>query len=228
MRRDFNKMSFARPIVEVYKRNGIINLSTANMLNQARLILNSLNTFPNFRTFHVNLSGLEIYNIFYTEKQVRRIDENYLDYSQGNRLRNIIPPFRPPRRLRYLFRKFFSGDTSGNIGESLFVYFLVEEMGLNPYDIGHLRPEKMRGYLTTDYLIWDHGKLLREIIDTDYSLPLYAEVKSSTGSFDRQRIENGLNQLKATMSRGEYGILFLVKREEHIQCYRAYVIPVRC
>ena len=228
MERDYNKMSFARPIVEVYKRNSIINLSTARISNQARLILNSLNTFPNFRTFHVNLSALEIYNIFYTEKQVRRIDENYLDYSQGIRLRSIIPPLKPPRRLRYLPRKFFSGDTSGNIGESLFVYFTVEEMGLNPYEIGYLRPWKMRGYLTTDYLIWDHGKVLREIINAEYGLPLYAEVKSSTGTFDIKRIENGLNQLKATMSRGEYGILFLVKREEFIQRYIAYVIPVRC
>jgi hypothetical protein len=91
---------------------------------------------------------LEVYNIRYTEKWVRRIDENFLEYHSGLRPLLNLPFHQLPRNLRYLSAKFFSGDVSGMIAESLFIY-LLDNLGVNVNSVGHLRPYKNKAIITS-------------------------------------------------------------------------------
>jgi len=176
----------------------------------------------------VSLRLFEYYNVKFSEKQVKRIDENFYDYSLGTRFRLKVPLQNPPRRLRYLIQKFFSGDVSGDIGEALFAYFLIEEMNLRPSYIGHTRPDKRGGYLTPDFVIWDNSFNLASILQRNrYALPLLAEVKAFTGQIDPIRIGHGLAQLKMLISNSSLvGLLFLAVRNEQRQGYDAYLVRV--
>jgi len=215
--------------VNVFRIGHVISLgrlSGNSIKNIAMQILQGQITASLFHSFNVNLSFLEGYNIRYTEKQVKRIDENFLDYSQGFRLFLTAPSFTVPRRLAYLVHKFFSGDVSGDIGEALLVYFLVEELGLDPYHICHLRPEKRRRYLTPDFLILDPNNMLKELINEPYNPLLYAEVKSSTGTMTAERIEKGLQQLKRVIG-SKHGLLFLMEKKRGHHGYITRVIVVK-
>jgi len=217
--------------INVFRLQRILDLRSLNIQNfhnETTIIANSLSASPQFTTFQVSLNAIELYNVRYTEKQVRRIDENFSEYSQGIRLTHSIPMLRPPRGLRYLSSKFFSGDVSGQIGEALFVYFLVEELGVNSDSIAHMRPEKRRGYLTSDFLIWDANKRLQNVIGEPYGLPVYGEVKSSTGIMTRDKIGDGLSQLKATIGNAyNHGLLALVSRNQQRSSYDIHFVVVR-
>jgi len=94
---------------------------------------------------------LELYNIRYTEKWVRRIDKNFLEYYSGLRPLLNLPFHQLPRNLRYLSTKFLSGDISGMIAESLFIY-LLDYLGVNISLVGHLRPYKNKAAFLPDFL----------------------------------------------------------------------------
>lgn len=191
---------------------------------EALQILQTLNNSSVFASFVVNPSFLEIYNMKYTEKQVRRIDENFLDYSSFLTLRLAVPS---PRLRRYgLVYKYFSGDVSGDIGEALVVYFLVEELGLKSYNICHLRSEKRRRYLTPDFIIWDQNNALTRMIQESHHPMVYAEVKSSTRVMTDERIERGLNQLKRVIG-SRHGLLFLVQKNQDKRGYVVHVVVVK-
>jgi hypothetical protein len=164
----------------------------------------------------------------FSEKQVKRIDENFHDYSLGTRFSLNQPIQNPPRRLRYLIEKFFSGDVSGDIGEALFAYFLINVINLMPSQIGHTKPVKRSGYLTTDFVVWDNLYRLTSVLQkSNYGLPLFAEVKAFTSQIDPSRIGHGLAQLKMAIANSTLiGLLFLVIRNQQQQRYDAYLIEV--
>jgi len=208
-------------------RVGALNQKQIEM--QAKNIESRLHLSSLLRRFQIIPRLFEHYNIRYSEKQIKRIDENFYDYSLGTKFGLNVPIQNPPRSLRYLIRKFFSGDVSGDIAESLFVYFLVEEMSVNPYEIGHTRPDKRRRFLTPDFLIWDNSFRLASILSSKtYPLPVLAEVKGFTSKVDAPRISHGLGQLKALIANSLFvGILFLGVRNQTRQGYDAYLIEVR-
>lgn len=209
----------------------VINLGqmTAGQIEQqAEAIATNLQVLSPLISFSVSLRLFEYYNVKFSEKQVKRIDENFYNYSLGTRFRLKVPLQNPPRRLRYLIQKFFSGDVSGDIGEALFAYFLIEEMNLSSSYIGHTRPDKRGGYLTPDFVVWDNSFNLASILQKNkYALPLLAEVKAFTGQIDPVRIGHGLAQLKTLISNSSLvGLLFLAVRNEQRQGYDAYLVKV--
>jgi len=164
----------------------------------------------------------------FSEKQVKRIDENFHDYSLGTHFSLRQPIQNPPRRLRYLIEKFFSGDVSGDIGEALFAYFLIDVMNLTSSQIGHTKPVKRGGYLTTDFVVWDNFHRLTSVLQkSNYGLPLLGEVKAFTGQIDSSRIGHGLAQLKMAIANSTLiGLLFLVVRNQQRQGYDTYLVKV--
>jgi len=219
------------PRVDLHVYPSVINLGqmTAGQIEQqAEAIATNLQVLSPLISFSVSLRLFEYYNVKFSEKQVKRIDENFYNYSLGTRFRLKVPLQNPPRRLRYLIQKFFSGDVSGDIGEALFAYFLIEEMNLSSSYIGHTRPDKRGGYLTPDFVVWDNSFNLASILQKNkYALPLLAEVKAFTGQIDPVRIGHGLAQLKTLISNSSLvGLLFLAVRNEQRQGYDAYLVKV--
>jgi len=195
---------------------------------QAQTITANLQSLSTSTSFQVNLRLLEHCNMRFSEKQVKRIDENFHNYSLGTRFRLRRPPQNPPRRLRYLIQKFFSGDVSGDIGEALFAYFLIDVINLSSSQIGHTKPVKRGGFLRPDFVIWDNLRRLASVLQkSGYGLPLLAEVKAFTGQIDPSRIGHGLAQLQMAIANSSLiGLLFLVVRNEQRQGYDAYLVRV--
>jgi len=203
-------------------------MSAAQIEQAAQVISANLQGLSVATSFNVNLRLLEQYNLRFSEKQVKRIDENFQSYSLGTHFRLNVPLQKSPRRLRYLIRKFFSGDVSGDIGEALFAYYLVDVMNLQSSCIGHTRPAKRRGSLTPDFVVWDRNFYLASVLQKrTYALPLLAEVKAFTGQIDPIRVGHGLAQLKMVISNSSLiGILFLVIRNEPRQGYDTFLVRV--
>ena len=63
-------------------------------------------------TLPVNTTILEFLNIRYTEKQVKRIDENFSDYYLGNAIAQFSPSFKLKRKLKYLKEKYVAYTSS--------------------------------------------------------------------------------------------------------------------
>lgn len=207
-----------------------LHLMNANQLrSEAKNISGNLQTSNLFRSFYVIPTLFEHYNICYSEKQVKGIDQNFYYYSVGTKFRLTAPTQTPPGGLRYLIPKFFSGDVSGDIAEALFAYFLVREMNVSPYCIGHTRPQKRAGYLTPDFIVWDNLFMLSSFLKRKtYKLPVLAEVKGFTGRINSTRISHGLSQLKVIIAGTSLlGILFIAARNENRRGYDAYTVRVR-
>jgi len=218
-------------IVDLFLYQRVIHLQgmTTNQTKQeAKNIASNLSTSTLHRSFYVNPRLLEYYNTQFSEKQVKRIDENFYDYSLGTRFRLNVPVPRPPRRLRYLIQKSFSGDVSGDIGEALFAYFLVHEMQISRFLIGHTRPEKKRGFLSPDFIICASSPNLTSFLQKPVlPLPILGEVKGFTGSIDAGRIYHALLQLRRLiLNQSLVGLLFLAMRNEARHGYDAYVVRV--
>jgi len=181
-----------------------------------------------FHQLIISLPLLEFYNQRYTERRIRRIDENFYDYCIGGGASLHVPSQRLPRELQYLSKKFYSGDVSGGIGESLFVYFMVHGLGINSVNIGHLRPLKKRGYVTPDFVITEDNGRLQALLNTNtYDLPVYAEVKSSASAIDRDRIKKGLDQIiKFIKNEHDYGLLFITQKNYELNTYNVYLVIV--
>jgi len=220
----------AIPDVQLFVYPSVIHVQSLNptqLVQQGQTISSSLNSLTVLLSFQVNPLQLEHCNLRYSEKQVTRIDENFQNYSLGTRFRLNVPFTNPPGRLRYLINKFFSGDVSGDIGEALFAYFLINVMSVKSYEIGHTRPAKRRGALTPDFIVDDNSLCLSSILPNNYLPPLLAEIKSFTGQIDPIRISHALAQLKMGLSNSTLkGILFLVVRNEARQGFDSYLIEV--
>ena len=224
-------MAASLPDIEVFSHNRQVNV---HVLNSAQLQALASTIFADiasqssmtlFRTVTIDPLVLESLNIRYAEKQVKGIDENFSYYHLGVKIPHAI--LNPPIPARdYLTEKAFSGDVSGDIGESVFAYLLVDELHMNPDRVAHLRPEKFRNRLTPDFLGWETNAALSRLLGASYAPPLYAEVKSSTGPGNRDKIKDGLAQLKAIMPRSSHGILFLLYRRDPTSSYEGCLVRV--
>lgn len=190
-------------------------------------IANGYNT-SSLATLSIFPGLLEQYNVRYTEKWVRRIDENFLEYYHGLRPALNIPPIQTSSKIpSYLRDKFFSGDVSGMIGESLFIY-LLDHLGININLVGHLRPLKRKNAFLPDFIIWDRSNAVSSLVQTNFQPPIYVEVKGSTGSIDRNRIEKALTQLHNVITQmTACGLIFLVFRNSQRVSYTGTVIEVK-
>jgi hypothetical protein len=227
----------SNPLARVLTVDLFVYPSTINILSktedqlksEAREIIKGINSrvCTNFRTFSVNLATLEICNSRFSEKQVSRIDDNFCYYSYGRRLPLDRSSFRAPKGANCLVKKTFSGDVSGEIGESLFTYFLLTEMGVDSSEISHLRPGKKAAFLVPDFVIYDGSYKLSSLVRrTNYRIPLLVEVKGFTGSMDPGRIYHALEQLKLLIGSSYTGLVFLAARNQQRRRYDAYVLRV--
>lgn len=221
-------MPIPQPSINVNSYSQIVNLGQRHLDVIARNVFHQINGlgFALFRRMTIDPIILEYLNIRYTEKQVKGIDDNFDLYNLGVRIRHLVPSTPLPTGRSYMTEKAFSGDVSGDIGESVFAYFLTEELGINGIKISHLRPEKIRKRLTPDFIIFEQNADLTNFFGCPYNLPLYAEVKSSTGIVDKKRIKDALSQLKAIMPVGSYGLLFLLQKSMNNMPYDAFLIGV--
>lgn len=217
-------MASPQPTIEIKAYGQIVNLANVQLRPIARTIFSHVNTphFGGFRTLTIDPLILEYLNIRYAEKQVKGIDENFLDYNLGVRLQPLTPGNPPPAGRSYLPEKAFSGDVSGDIGESVFVYFLTD-LGINGMNVGHLRPEKLRRRLTPDFVIWENNTTLANFLRASYTLPLFAEIKSSTGVVGTKRIQDGLEQLQKVTPHGSHGLLFMLQKNTN-SIYEGYLV----
>jgi hypothetical protein len=169
---------------------------------------------------------LEQYNIRYTEKWVKRIDENFAEYNLGTKPTLNIPGQPLPRHLRYITDKFFSGDVSGMIAESVFVY-LLDQLGIDINQVGHLRPLKRRRAFLPDFAIWDNGPSLGSLLVPTPALPVYAEVKGCSSGLDESRIAKALTQLnKLVGRRTSVGLIFVLFKDAGA-AYQGALLEVR-
>lgn len=208
-------MSVQIPTIDIHRYNSTINVRqpARNLRHFARSIRDDIISDTNITSFSnvsIHVTVLEQLNIRYTEKQVRGIDENFVDYHNGTRIRNVNPAIPLRGVPTYLTVKSFSGDVSGDIGETVFVYLLTEVLGMNGQNIGHLRPEKRRKQFTPDFIIFERNSSLDTLFNNSYNPPLYAEVKSSTGIMDTNRIDSALVQLRTVMRPNSHSLLFLL------------------
>jgi hypothetical protein len=206
------------------------HLSPAQVDQQAQAISSSLGHLNMLLSSQVNPMQLEHCNTMFSEKKVDRIDDNFNSYSIGTRFsfRLNTPIINPPRNLDYLTFKFFSGDVSGDIGEALFSYLLINILSLQPSWIGHTRPAKNAGALTPDFVVWDQLFSVVNLLPyTTRVIPLLAEVKAFTGQIDYKRISLGLQQMQTGLANTVFlGLLFLAVRNQLHQGYDGYLIGV--
>ncbi len=223
--------------VEVLKYNNVLSLNRMSFYSLTSLrhtveniihdVVRRINIRP-LKVLQVIPGLLEQYNIRYTEKWIKAIDENFLEYNIGIRPRLNIPFNRPlPRNLRYLSDKFFSGDISGTIAESLFIY-LLDELGIDISLVGHLRPIKRKNMFLPDFIIWDNRPEIRQLISSStYQPPLYAEVKGSTSGINHEKLIKALFQLNKLLNKqSNCGVVFLAFRDYQNLNYKALVLEV--
>jgi hypothetical protein len=182
-------------------------------------------------TLHLYPRLLELHNIRYTEKWIKRIDENYLEYDSGVKPDINVPSQRVPAKFKYLSIKSFSGDVSGMIAESLFIHFL-DSLGVKISEIGHLRPHKRGGNtFFPDYAIWDTSNAIAPLLSvSNYTLPILAEVKGSTSKASRrelaQRLVKALIQLNYFIaSPDQCGLVFLLCKKPTYEGIIFEVLP---
>lgn len=207
----------------------VLGKTEDQLKSDAKQIIDNINrnVCTIFRNFSVNLATLEICNSRFSEKQVSRIDDNFCYYSFGRRLPINRSSSRAPRGATCLVKKTFSGDVSGEIGESLFTYFLLTEMGVSPSEISHLRPGKKATFLVPDFLVYDNAHKLSALVGrNNYRVPLLAEVKGFTGALEPNRLSHALEQLKSLIGRSYTGFVFLAARNQHRRRYDAYILRV--
>jgi hypothetical protein len=218
------------PTVDVFKYTDPLSLSNLGMnshKNWLRMIItNVLQRINIHRLITLQLYPIlfELYNVRYSEKWVKKIDDNFLEYHAGSKPSLKVPTHSLPRNLKYLSTKFFSGDVSGTIAESLFIYFL-HNLGININLVGHLRPHKrLRGQFTPDFVIWDGG-ILNVKIDNiplismrNCQLPIYAEVKGSTSQINEEQLEKALLQLSKVIFNPQYcGLIFVAYKNPNYE-----------
>lgn len=149
---------------------------------------------------------------------VKRVDENFLEYHSGSRPSLNIPTHPLSRNLKYLSTKFFSGDVSGMIAESLFIY-LLDSLGVDVNSVGHLRPDKGRASFLPDFVIYDRSLAATSLISTsNFQLPIYAEVKGSTHEVNEQQLQKALCQLNRVIKGSQdRGLVFIAHKNPNYE-----------
>ena len=126
--------------------------------------------------------------------------------------------------------KYFSGDVSGVIAESLFVYIASRCCHIDINSIIHLRPEKSR-YLTPDFVVEGKNNV-RNLLNCMCCLPevldwslLFVECKGFASNINPDRIWRGLGQLVEVLNHDYIGMLFIVWNRGG-QGYATYTISI--
>jgi len=229
-------MSVARSLsveLNVSKYNVSLSLSKLSGLGKTLLktiiddVLKGRNLRP-LKTLQIYPAFLDLYNVRYTEKWIEKLDVNFLKYHVGSKPKLNIPRRRLPRNLEYLSFKVFSGDVSGMIAESLFVYFL-DYLGVNIDLVAHLRPYKGRqAAFVPDFAIWDGSLAAKSLISiSNYQLPVYAEVKGSAQGMNELQLERALCQLaKIIQAPQDRGLVFMAYKDPRDLNFRGVVFEV--
>jgi hypothetical protein len=205
----------------VYKYTYVLSLN--NLINQGQLNVNMLKYIQKrlysniFHLLYVDIDPdvLEVLNQHYSEKWVSRIDENFYAYNfqQKPRLRQTSRASGKVTKKMYLSLKNYSGDVSGMIAESLFLYFL-REVGIEENKIGHLRPLKGKQPYAPDFVIWD-GKIFNNPkvqLNRECRLPVFAEVKGSIRGDLVDKLARALIQLKNFVNGSHCGLIFVARK----------------
>jgi len=196
-----------------------------NMNNLVKQVLSNINSSVKRTVTQVRVSSriLEVISFDYAEMLVLGLETSFPLYHLGFKpytpWRGSVAAIPTATGNRYpLIQKRFSGDVSGVIGESLFVYIATTVYGAS--SIVHLRPEKGR-VLTPDFVVCSSQDILKlsQLLCLDRPnisryTRLFVECKfSASGQVDRDRVAQGLSQLFAVLDRGDWGMLFLVQRD---------------
>jgi hypothetical protein len=205
----------------VYKYKDVLSLN--NLINQGQLDDNMLKSIQVSLDSNILLlldvyivpGVLELLNQHYSEKWISRIDENFYVYNfqQKPRLRQTPRASGRVTKEMYLPLKNYSGDVSGMIAESLFLYIL-KEAGIEENKIGHLRPLKGKQPYVPDFVIWDdkifNNPKLR--LNIECQLPVFAEVKGSTRGDLADKLAKALIQLKNFINDTHCGLIFVARK----------------
>jgi hypothetical protein len=205
----------------VYKYKYVLSLN--NLINKGQLAVKSLEIiqysldFNKLLLLNVDIvpGVLELLNQHYSEKWISRIDENFYVYNfqQKPRLRQTPRASGKVTKEMYLPLKNYSGDVSGMIAESLFLYIL-KEAGIEENKIGHLRPLKRKLSYAPDFVIWDdkifNNPKLR--LNIECQLPVFAEVKGSTRGDLVKKLAWALVQLKNFINDAHCGLIFVARK----------------
>ncbi len=224
-------------VVNVYdiNKNTRRTMSLNGLVSMVFIMLNSTRR-QQVTNVSVNPYILEIINSSYTEKLIPGLGgafplyhmgfRPYIQWGQQTRIISTVSGNRYP-----LIQKYFSGDVSGNIGESLFAYIAIALYKAS--SILHLRPAKIN-MLTPDFVIFNTQDIERlspllclKQLKVSMHSKLFVECKASaSGQIGKKRVTRGLAQLLATIDRGDLGILFLIQRDHPDQPLNAISIPL--
>jgi len=208
----------------------------------ARNVSRALKLYPrHVVSFNVYPRVIESLNFIYTEKFVPGLDYAFPLYNIGFKPHlglNYLMGFASSRGirtssgLRYpLISKYFSGDVSGVIGESLFVYVALLVYGV--HSIIHLRPEKVR-LPTSDFVVTMPRDIVRlsPLLCQRYVYPsnnsrLFVECKSTVNTeIDHYRVKHGLFQLYNMLNSGDFGLLFVVHKDWSTNRFVVKTVPL--
>jgi hypothetical protein len=205
----------------VYRYKYVLYLN--NLINQGQLDVNMLKSIQKsldsniFRSLDLDIDPdvLELLNQQYSEKWISRIDENFYAYNllEKPRIRQTSYASGKVTRKMYLPLKNYSGDVSGMIAESLFLYILIEA-GIEENKIGHLRPIKGKQPFAPDFVIWDNKIFdkLKPWQNRRCKLPVFAEVKGSTRADLVDKLARALIQLKNFVNNSHCGLIFVARK----------------
>ena len=202
---------------------------------------NLMNPSGHVTSFSVHPRVIESLNSMFTEKFVPGLDVAFPLYDIGFRpylgspyLVGMAQPVSVSTSSgpRYpLVTKYFSGDVSGVIGESLFLYMASLVYGVSR--VVHLRPEKT-SLPTADFVVMNPSDIVKlaplfcgESLHPYIYSRLFVECKSTVNTLmDVNRIEHGLFQLSKMLRIGDYGLLFIVHKDPSSNRFVIKVAPL--
>ena len=229
-------------------RTGIVTLQGGRKVSLSLLAQQIISNIASGHRLHrvgtvqVHRHILDIIDSHYTEKFTPSLGIVFPSYYYG------VKPYLATSALsphvvttaagpRYpLIQKSFSGDVSGNIGESLFICVAGYIYGIDTRYIIHLRPEKKQMFTPDFVVIRRHDaqamttRILRQVCYHCPRFPinkLFVECKASmSGMVGKERVVSGLAQLLTVLNRGDAGILFLVQRRNQGSPLHAVLVPL--
>ena len=136
-----------------FVRSGSLQLS-----NIVKTLIKNMRNSIRIDTINTKGCALERMSFNYSERFILQVGLHYYFYYLGVRPRLYTPrglsAIRVHQRIiPILSEKYFSGDVSGVISEALFAYIAIDRLKVPMDCLGHLRPCKIRGFLTPDFVV---------------------------------------------------------------------------
>jgi len=166
----------------------------------------------------------------YSEKFILQVGLHYYFYYLGVKPRLYTPRGLSSirvgqRNIPILSEKYFSGDVSGVISETLFAYIAINRLKVPMNCLVHLRPCSNEGFLTPDFVVAGRDNVLKVMrlmhyhgmrsAPSDIGSYMFVECKGCvSGTISSKRVEKGLKQLLKVMykKRPSCGLLFITHR----------------